>query len=297
VTDLHQLHHTDDPLCFLRKSDGLTIRRIPGPEFSRINVQHISSHDQWVAFDKFDKPLKPMIWGRTLELAATALCRHEGLDSIEIVTDSETDAETIDRSLIDDPLTMQVIGELAKVEADALEGGALVESLRAELAEARDQISVLEESVDTLVTQREDAKARAEQLVMDLLPDLDSRDLDDVVAAAIAAHEINRLYCCAIGDRSQLPWHEAPHWQRSSAILGAQMIKDDPTTTPEQSHQNWMKAKLADGWTYGPIKDIDAKTHPCLLPYEQLPPEQRVKDTLFGATVRGVLSSRDDIPF
>src|SRR5690606_2016961 len=53
--------------------------------------------------------------------------------------------------------------------------------------------------------------------------------------------------------------------------------------TPEQSHALWMKHKLAEGWRYGPVKDEEHKEHPCLVPYEQLPLNQRTKDWLFAA--------------
>ena len=35
-----------------------------------------------------------------------------------------------------------------------------------------------------------------------------------------SATEINRAYCAALGDTSQLPWDQAPEWQRQSAING-----------------------------------------------------------------------------
>ncbi|MFD0468599.1 RyR domain-containing protein [Nonomuraea thailandensis] len=50
-------------------------------------------------------------------------------------------------------------------------------------------------------------------------------------------------------------------------------------------HEAWCEHKRAEGWTYGPDKDPDAKTHPCLVPYDQLPVEQRVKDAVFHAIV------------
>lgn len=115
----------------------------------------------------------------------------------------------------------------------------------------------------------------------------DSRHIE---AAARAAHEANRAYCLAHGDRSQLPWDAAPEWQKASVrngVLG--VLKGN---TPEQSHEGWMAHKLETGWTYGPIKDVDKKTHPCLMPYGDLPAHQRVKDTLFclvaGATLRAL---------
>lgn len=107
--------------------------------------------------------------------------------------------------------------------------------------------------------------------------------------AARTAHEVNRAYCAGLGDSSQLPWEDAAQWQRDSAIAGAMAIADNPNTTPEQSHKGWLRVKVSEGWVYGPVKDATAKTHPCMVPYADLPPEQRAKDTLFSTVVRGVL--------
>ena len=38
-------------------------------------------------------------------------------------------------------------------------------------------------------------------------------------------------------------------------------------------------------WSYGEVKDAEAKTHPCLIPYDQLPEFQKAKDKLFVAIV------------
>jgi hypothetical protein len=43
-----------------------------------------------------------------------------------------------------------------------------------------------------------------------------------------------------------------------------------------------------NGWTYGQVKGAHAKTHPCCVPYEELPVEQRRKDALFKAIVASV---------
>jgi len=110
-----------------------------------------------------------------------------------------------------------------------------------------------------------------------------------IAVAAEAAHEANRIYCLSIGDESQLTWDEAPDWQRKSAFAGVKAIAEDPATTPEQSHEGWLAQKAADGWKYGPVKDPDKKEHPCFVPYAELPPEQRIKDEMFGAVVRAVL--------
>lgn len=100
---------------------------------------------------------------------------------------------------------------------------------------------------------------------------------------AKTAHEINRAYCMAIGDFSQASWESAPKWQRDSAINGVQFHRDNPEAQASSSHESWLAQKEAEGWKYGPIKDADKKEHPCFVPYDQLPVDQKAKDYLFKA--------------
>lgn len=105
---------------------------------------------------------------------------------------------------------------------------------------------------------------------------------------ARVAHEINRAYCNALGDASQPAWEDAPQWQKDSAINGVKFHLANPDATPENSHDQWLKVKEAEGWVYGEHKDPGKKTHPCFRPYRELPREQRVKDYLFRATVHAL---------
>lgn len=110
-----------------------------------------------------------------------------------------------------------------------------------------------------------------------------------IEACARAAHEANRAYCIAIGDNSQPSWDEAPDWQKSSARNGVRGALDG--ATPEQSHESWFAEKYAAGWAWGERKDPERKLHPCMVPYKDLPPEQRAKDDIFIAVVRAVGAS------
>lgn len=105
---------------------------------------------------------------------------------------------------------------------------------------------------------------------------------------ARVCHNANKALCDALGDTSQVDWEDAPEWQKKSAITGVQNILNNPNTTPEQSHESWLREKAEDGWTYGTVKDVTAKTHPCFRPYAELPQEQRAKDHIFGAIVRSL---------
>jgi hypothetical protein len=58
--------------------------------------------------------------------------------------------------------------------------------------------------------------------------------------------------------------------------------------TPEQLHESWLAQKASEGWVYGERKDSVNKTHPCLVPYGQLPADQQRKDALFQAVVQAL---------
>lgn len=43
-------------------------------------------------------------------------------------------------------------------------------------------------------------------------------------------------------------------------------------------HDVWAKQRIEEGWTYGEVKDSIKKTTPCLVPYEELPEEEKEYD-------------------
>lgn len=106
---------------------------------------------------------------------------------------------------------------------------------------------------------------------------------------AQVCHEANRAICQAFGDDSQQPFEFAPQWQRESAVKGVAFHMMMPEAPPSLSHESWMAAKLADGWVYGEEKDEEKKTHPCLVPFDQLPKHQQAKDYVFTAIVKTLM--------
>lgn len=114
-----------------------------------------------------------------------------------------------------------------------------------------------------------------------------------IMAEPIAriCHEVNRIWCQFTGDLSQVGWDEAEDWQRQSAIDGVQFMIDNPDASDSALHDNWAADKRADGWVYGPEKDAEAKTHPCLVDFQELPPNQQFKDRLFRTIVRAAVEA------
>lgn len=110
-----------------------------------------------------------------------------------------------------------------------------------------------------------------------------------ITDVAEACHEINRAYCRAIGDDSQLAWADAPEWQRSSAVAGVKFHLANPDASPSASHESWLVQKTAEGWKYGEVKDPEKKEHPCFVPYSDLPKEQQAKDYLFKQVVHSFM--------
>ncbi len=109
-----------------------------------------------------------------------------------------------------------------------------------------------------------------------------------IESIAKVAHETNRAYCQSIGDDSQQSWEEALGWQKESSIKGVKFAIDNPNAQPSAQHEAWLKDKQSDGWKYGEVKAPEKKEHPCCVPYDELPIEQRVKDSLFLGVVRAM---------
>ena len=110
---------------------------------------------------------------------------------------------------------------------------------------------------------------------------------------AMVCHEVNRAYCAALGDDSQQSWGNCPQWQRESAKIGVALHMAKPEAGPAASHESWLAEKERDGWKYGEVKDANAKTHPCFMPFKDLPREQQAKDFIFRAIVLAIDSASD----
>jgi hypothetical protein len=104
----------------------------------------------------------------------------------------------------------------------------------------------------------------------------------DLVARVV--HEANRVLQTQTLEEVGPAWDNAPDWQKESAYEGVH--KALAGESPEELHASWCAFKRKDGWAYGVLKDERVKTHPCLVPYSELPATQKVKDYMFSAIVK-----------
>lgn len=49
-------------------------------------------------------------------------------------------------------------------------------------------------------------------------------------------------------------------------------------TIAENVHEVWAASRIAEGWTYGEVRDDARRQTPCLVPYDQLPEVEKEYD-------------------
>lgn len=103
-------------------------------------------------------------------------------------------------------------------------------------------------------------------------------------------HEVIRTYSRTHNEYTALPWKQVDLNDKLSLLKDVIEVMNNPEKTPREAHETWMNNKLADGWVFGREKSVKGKTHPCLVPYDELPEYQRFKDDLFLQCIRNGLS-------
>jgi ryanodine receptor 2 len=64
----------------------------------------------------------------------------------------------------------------------------------------------------------------------------------------------------------------------TSQVRLSQELLDLTELLARNTHEVWARQRLAEGWRYGPARNEARKEHPCLVPYEQLPENERDYD-------------------
>ena len=148
-------------------------------------------------------------------------------------------------------------------------------------------VAIVARTVDDVADQPDLVTARPTSGMVDYVAFRKERTMElpvgTVQLIAQMCHEANRVYCQTLGEGTQASWDTAPSWQKESAVVGVAARMAQPDAPASDSHIGWLKQKEADGWVYGETKSADKKTHPCMVPYVNLPPEQQKKDAIFCA--------------
>lgn len=104
---------------------------------------------------------------------------------------------------------------------------------------------------------------------------------------AVFVYEAARLQAIAV-DAPVIPelWPERDEAFRDQFVAYVDhLCGADEFPTPEDAHDSWWRAYEAMGWTYGPVRDTEAKTHPDMVPFVDLEQREQDKDAVFLALV------------
>jgi len=78
------------------------------------------------------------------------------------------------------------------------------------------------------------------------------------------------------------PWDERDEAFRKQMIDNVTKYMNlDELPTPEQAHNSWMNNYFKMGWNYGEKRDPVLKTHPDLVPFDELPKDEKDKDAIY----------------
>lgn len=114
---------------------------------------------------------------------------------------------------------------------------------------------------------------------------VDTETFDLTERRSVFVYEAARLQAWAVG----APIVPEP-WENREELFCEQfrevitmMCGPDRKTSPEELHDDWVDAYKMMGWTYGPERDRESKTHPDMVPWSDLEPKERDKDAVFVA--------------
>lgn len=138
----------------------------------------------------------------------------------------------------------------------------------------------------------ESQQQQREGIALALNSDFLNSLIDQIVKVCYYA---NKQYSYVIGDFSFPEYENANPEVLNSMRQGVIARLSNPNISDEENHNQWMKQRMSEGWSYGEVKDEDLKTHPYLLEYSKLPPQVRAKDAIFGSITLAMISEYFEI--
>ncbi|MEO8433060.1 MAG: RyR domain-containing protein [Acidobacteriota bacterium] len=77
----------------------------------------------------------------------------------------------------------------------------------------------------------------------------------------------------------------------TSAVELPDAIRELTEMLAKNTHENWARQRMDEGWRHGPARNDERKEHPSLVPYEQLSESEKEYDRRTAIeTVKTILS-------
>jgi hypothetical protein len=111
---------------------------------------------------------------------------------------------------------------------------------------------------------------------------------------AEVAHEAHAQLCEVLDPEGRwIPsWHELSAEAQVMILSGVEYVQTHPEVGADEIHENWIQDRRAQGWIHGVELDAGLKQHPGMVPFEELPFRDQLKDHMFIAIVTA-LSRRE----
>lgn len=110
---------------------------------------------------------------------------------------------------------------------------------------------------------------------------------DDETIARTAIEAIGALEAT---DVPVAPWTETDEDLKAAYMNTVAFYRKFKELTPKQVHDSFVAQATEDGWKVGPVNDPEKKENPLLVPYEELPSSHVLRDKVFYAVTRSLLS-------
>lgn len=88
----------------------------------------------------------------------------------------------------------------------------------------------------------------------------------------------NRLIVIKLKNNSMNTIHYEPSPIDTSNVELPKDLQPLVEKMSENVHELWSKMRIEQGWKYGEQRNDNEKTHPCLIPYKDLPDKEKVYD-------------------
>jgi hypothetical protein len=100
-----------------------------------------------------------------------------------------------------------------------------------------------------------------------------SRETAECESIARVVWEANRTLQIADGEEwPDVPWDSASDERRGLCLDVVKMVCARVVQDPATAHEMWATGMALDGWVWDHEKDLERKTHPSLVPWNQLTP-------------------------
>ncbi len=71
-----------------------------------------------------------------------------------------------------------------------------------------------------------------------------------------------------------------PKPENTDSVILEEELEELVEKMAKNTHENWAKQRMEDGWKYGKKRNDEKKEHPCLIPYEELSEEEKEYDRI-----------------